>query len=163
MMIERLQQVFPNEVLSTYTTAVGEAVAVLRKDKLHDVLAYLNQNSDCLCEALLDLCGVDYLSQLKPGEARFEVVYQLYSYQHNHRLRLRVKIPAEDMTLPSATDLWVGANWFEREAFDMFGFQFAGHPHLKRILMFEGFEGHPLRKDYPIEKRQKIPFPQEIP
>jgi NADH-quinone oxidoreductase subunit C len=109
----------------------------------------------------LDVCGVDYL---KAGDKpRFEVVYHLYSVTNNHRLRLRVKVPEEDMTLPTATDLWKSADWHEREAFDMFGFRFEGHPNLKRILLFDGFEGHPLRKDYPMEKRQKIPVPEEKP
>jgi len=87
---------------------------------------------------------------------RFEVVYHLYSLAHRHRLRLKVPIEASDPCAHSVTSIWTGANWFEREAWDMFGIIFTGHPHLKRILMYEEFQGHPLRKDYPVNKRQPL-------
>ncbi len=87
---------------------------------------------------------------------RFEVAYHFYSSSHNHRLRLKVPLTAADPALDSVTELWAGANWFEREAWDMFGVTFAGHPNLRRILMYEEFKGHPLRKDYPVRKRQPL-------
>jgi len=89
-------------------------------------------------------------------ERRFEVVYHFYSSPHNHRLRVKVPLTAADPAIDSLTGLWHSANWFEREVWDMFGIRFAGHPNLKRLLMYEEFQGHPLRKDYPIRKRQPL-------
>ncbi len=90
------------------------------------------------------------------SEFRFEVVYHLYSLEKNHRLRVKVPVAAADPVVDSLTGLWQSADWFEREVWDMFGIRFTGHPNLKRILMYEGFEGHALRKDYPMHKRQPI-------
>ena len=87
---------------------------------------------------------------------RFEVVYHLLSLAHRHRLRLTVPVEDTDPRVDSVTPVWIGANWFEREVWDMFGIVFTGHPHLKRILMYEGFQGHPLRKDYRVNQRQPL-------
>lgn len=92
-------------------------------------------------------------------EYRFEVVYHFYSSIHNERLRVKVPVTAADPVVASLTDLWASANWFEREVWDMFGIRFSGHPNLKRILMYEEFKGHPLRKDYPVRKRQPLVGP----
>jgi len=87
---------------------------------------------------------------------RFEVVYHLYSTTYHHRLRLKVPLTLADPVVDSLTDVWASANWLEREVWDMFGVQFTGHPNLKRLLMYEEFKGHPLRKDYPVYKRQPL-------
>ena len=87
---------------------------------------------------------------------RFEVVYHFYSTHYHHRLRLRVPLTAADPSVASLTGLWRSADWFEREAWDMFGVVFTGHPNLKRLLMYPEFQGHPLRKDYPVRKRQPL-------
>ena len=89
-------------------------------------------------------------------EYRFEVVYHFYSSSKNHRLRVKVPLTAADPSVPSLTGLWRSANWFEREAWDMYGITFTGHPDLRRLLTFEGFPGHPLRKDYPIRRRPSL-------
>ena len=89
-------------------------------------------------------------------EYRFEVVYHLYSLTKNHRLRLKVPVASADPVVDSVTSIWKAANWYEREVWDMFGVKFAGHPNLTRILLYESFVGHPLRKDYPINKRQPL-------
>ena len=89
-------------------------------------------------------------------EHRFDVVYHFFSSAHHHRLRVKVPLTAADLVVDSLTSLWDSADWFEREVWDMFGIQFAGHPNLKRILMYEPFQGHPLRKDYPTRKRQPL-------
>jgi NADH-quinone oxidoreductase subunit C len=94
--------------------------------------------------------------QLADQEHRFEVVCHFYSLRHNHRLRVKVPVSEDDPSLDSVTSLWNSADWFEREVWDMFGVRFKGHPNLKRILMYEPFEGHPLRKDYPVNKRQPL-------
>ena len=92
-------------------------------------------------------------------EYRFEVTYHFYSSAHNRRLRLNVPLAASDPVVDSLTALWASANWYEREVWDMFGVRFTGHPNLTRILMYEGFEGYPLRKDYPVNKRQPLVGP----
>lgn len=158
MLLKKLQGRFASEILETHQDK-GDMTIIIRKNQVHDILRYLKEDPELSFEMLMDLCGVDYL---KVGEKpRFEVVYHLYSVTKNHRLRVRVKVSEEEMTLPTATDLWKSADWAEREACEMFGFRFEGHPNLKRLLLFEGFEGNPLRKDYPIGKRQKIPVPSE--
>ncbi len=91
-----------------------------------------------------------------PGKARFVVAYHFYSLKHKHRLRLVVPVQEAEPELDSVTSLWAGADWLEREVWDMFGIRFQGHPGLTRILMYEEFEGHPLRKDYPVNKRQPL-------
>jgi NADH-quinone oxidoreductase subunit C len=99
-----------------------------------------------------DLTCVDRL----PREPRFDVVLHLYSVEKKHRVRLLAGLPADSPSIASLVSLWPGANWFEREAFDMYGVRFDGHPDLRRILMYPEFQGHPLRKDYPKEKRQPL-------
>ncbi len=89
-------------------------------------------------------------------EHRFDVVYHFYSSVQNHRLRVKVPLTLADPVVESLTGLWASANWFEREIWDLFGIRFTGHPDLKRILMYESFQGHPLRKDYPVRKRQPL-------
>ncbi len=87
---------------------------------------------------------------------RFDVVYHLFSSVYHHRIRLHVPVTAADPVVDSLTSLWAGANWFEREVWDLFGIRFTGHPNLRRILMYDEFQGHPLRKDYPVNKRQPL-------
>lgn len=93
------------------------------------------------------------------GAFRFDVVYHFYASAHSRRLRVRVPLPAQEPVVDSLTGLWAGADWFEREVWDLFGVRFAGHPNLRRLLMYEPFQGHPLRKDYPIRKRQPLVGP----
>ena len=93
-------------------------------------------------------------------EYRFEVVYHFYSSTRNHRVRVKVPLTMSQLEVESITGLWPAANWFEREVWDMFGIRFRGHPNLKRLLMYESFDGHPLRKDYPVYKRQPLIGPQ---
>jgi NADH-quinone oxidoreductase subunit C len=104
----------------------------------------------------MDLTAVDYLDR---GGPRFEVVYHFYSMPFNRRLRVKALVSEEDCELDTVVRLWPGADWYEREVWDMFGIRFKGHPHLKRILMYEEFKGHPLRKDYPVNKRQPLVGP----
>jgi NADH-quinone oxidoreductase subunit C len=110
----------------------------------------------------MDLTAVDYLKY--PGREdgpRFEVVYHLFSVGHNHRLRIKVRVDEDDAQVPTAVDLWPIANWLEREVWDMFGVRFAGHPDPRRLLMYEEFVGHALRKDYPINRRQPLIGPKQ--
>ena len=107
-------------------------------------------------EMLTDLTAVDYLGE----QPRFEVVYHFYSVAKNHRLRVKVRVPEDDPVVASAVPYYASANWMEREVFDLYGIRFEGHPDLRRILLYEEFEGHPLRKDYPKEKRQPLLGPR---
>jgi NADH-quinone oxidoreductase subunit C/D len=121
----------------------------VRREVLKEVAGDLQADPEQGYDLLLDLCGVDF-----PGRGeRFEAVYHLYSIGRKERLRLKVELPEEDPVLPSLVDVWRGADWFEREAYDMFGFRFEGHPNLRRILTHDAFEGHPLRKDYDAARR----------
>jgi len=131
--------------------------AVVARDALLAVLAHCRDDAALAFDVLMDLTAVDYLKF--PGREdgpRFEVVYHLYSITHNHRLRLKVRVDEDDASAPSVVALWPIANWLEREAWDMFGVRFEGHPDLRRLLMYEEFVGHPLRKDYPISRRQPL-------
>jgi NADH-quinone oxidoreductase subunit C len=112
-------------------------------------------------DMLMDLTAVDYLTY--PGREdspRFEVVYHLYSVAHNHRVRIKAGVDEDDPVVPTAVPLWPIANWLEREVWDMFGLRFAEHPDLRRLLLYEQFEGHPLRKDYHVSRRQPLIGPR---
>jgi NADH/F420H2 dehydrogenase subunit C len=139
-------QPFPSDA------ARGQAVVVVPRDALPDALGKLRDDAETRLEQLSDLTAVDYLGRTP----RFEVVYELYSITLNHRLRVKVPVPEDDPVVPTATGVWKSAIWAERETFDMFGIRFAGHPDLRRILMYPEFQGHPLRKDYPLNQRWSL-------
>jgi len=175
---------FPEAVSASHSYR-DDATIVLRRESLLEVARFLKEDPALRMNYLMDLTAVDYSAfgnrptpafftssgvsvspspQIPdedpwpgpPDQSRFVVVYHFYSTAHKHRLRLVVPLNEDDAQLDSLTSLWPGANWLEREVWDMFGIDFRGHPNLKRILMYEGFEGHPLRKDYPVKKRQPL-------
>ena len=155
-----LQQRFAAAIVDTHDQH-GDHTAVVRRESLGEVLRYCRDASKLTFDMLTDLTAVDYLKF--PGRedgARFEVVYHLYSLRHNHRLRVKVQVEEDDAVVPTAVALWPIADWLEREVWDMFGVRFDGHPHLRRLLLYEEFVGHPLRKDYPINRRQPLIGPQ---
>jgi NADH-quinone oxidoreductase subunit C len=125
---------------------VGEITLFVDRDRIADVCRAFKSDGFVY---LVDLCGVDYSKFPGHTNPRFTVVYTLYSFQKNARVRLRVWTD-EATPVPSVTAVWKTANWHERETFDMLGIEFSGHPNLERILMWEGFNGHPLRKDFPV-------------
>lgn len=140
------------DALADCRVAVGEVTVDVRREKLLEVCAALRDEPAFGFEQLIDLCGVDYLEY---GEGswqgpRFAVVYHLLSVQNNQRLRLKVFLGDELPRLDSVIGVWAVANWFEREAFDLFGILFDGHPDLRRLLTDYGFIGHPFRKDFPL-------------
>ena len=149
---QRLATLLPGARPFPHDAARGEVVIVLERDALPDALRTLRDDPEIRCEQLSDLTVVDYRGRTP----RFEVVYQLYSISGNHRLRVKVPVPEDDAVVPTASAIWKAANWAEREAWDMFGVRFAGHPDLRRILMYPEFVGHPLRKDYPVLQRQPL-------
>lgn len=130
----------------------GDETIVIKRDDAVAVFTALRNAPELSFELLSDLTVVDFFGQ----EPRFEVVYHLKSISLGHRLRVKIRVPEDDPVVPSLSSLWKAANWLEREAWDMFGIRFSGHPDLRRILMYEEFRGHPLRKDYPVDKRQPI-------
>jgi NADH-quinone oxidoreductase subunit C len=139
--------------LTSVTVALGEITVVVAAERLSDVMRALRDRPELRFETLIDACGVDY-STYGDGAwtgARFAVVYHLLSLSHNHRLRVRAFAADDDFPiLPSVVDVWPAANWFEREAFDLYGIVFDGHPDLRRLLTDYGFVGHPFRKDFPL-------------
>jgi NADH-quinone oxidoreductase subunit C len=157
--IDRLKARFAEAVTQSGVSA-GDAFAVVRRESWFDAVKFLRDDPDCLMDHFIDLTCVDW-----PGrQERFEVVLHLRSMKHDHRIRVKTTATEAEGQVDSLTPLYKGANWFEREAYDMYGVKFAGHPDLRRILLWEAFEGHPLRKDYPKTRRQcPIPFRENPP
>jgi len=131
--------------LVRHQVALGEVTVIVAAEDVAEVLAILRDDGQCQFEQLLDICGVDYPERSK----RFDVVYHLLSPRKNQRLRVKCETDVET-PVPSVVDVFPSANWYEREAYDMFGILFSGHPDLRRILTDYGFQGHPLRKDFPL-------------
>ncbi len=145
-----LREAFPGDVLETGMSFEMPVVRI-RSFALAAVAAFLKAEPRSYA-MLLDATCVDFPDRPE----RFEMVYHFYSLARNARLRIKAGLPAEKPEIGSLTSLWKNADWLEREVFDMFGVRFSGHPDLRRLLMYEEFEGHPLRKDYPLRKRQPI-------
>ncbi len=154
--IDAVKARFPEAVEETHAWR-GDDTLVIARDFLVDVCRFLKDDPAMDFKMPIDVCGVDYLGHRTP---RFEVVYHLYSVTKRHRVRLKVRVSEDDCRVPTVTTVWKGVNWYEREAWDMYGVVFEGHPKLERILMYEEFEGHPLRKDYPQRGYQLLmPMP----
>jgi NADH-quinone oxidoreductase subunit C len=148
--LDDLRRTFPGKILVT-SAALGDTTIFIQKEALREIAEFLKKKPYNFT-MLLDLTCVD-----RPGSAeRFEMVYHLYALGSKLRLRLKVGLPESGPSVDSLSPLWKNANWLEREIFDMFGVEFRGHPDARRLLMYDGFEGHPLRKDYPFKKRQPI-------
>jgi NADH-quinone oxidoreductase subunit C len=143
------------DILS-WTVAYGELMAVVERTSIARILIYLRDSEALQFTQLMDICGVDYLSR----EPRFDVVYNLLSISHNERLRLKIEVE-EGLSVPSVTSVYSSANWWEREVFDLYGIPFDDHPDLRRILTDYGFEGHPLRKDFPLTGYVEVRYDEE--
>ena len=154
---ENIKFKFPNLVLEA-TENHGDPVIVLKKEGIKHIASVLKSDSAFGFNMLMDLTAVDYL-HWEEKEFRFEVIYNLFSLPKNQRLFIKVSVKENEPEVDSVCSIWPAANWFEREVWDMFGIRFNGHPNLKRILMYEGFQGHALRKDYPYNKRQPLVGP----
>ena len=182
---EIIRSRFPEAVLGVHAYR-GDQTVTLRREKLLEVARFLKEDAALQMNFLMDVAAVDYLTFDRPpavrgafvssgiglrqpmnvpdeapwpGRAtpeRFEVVYHFFSLPLKQRIRLKVPVPEAQPEVDSLTPLWASADWYEREVWDMYGIRFRGHPNLKRILMYESFEGHPLRKDYPVNKRQPL-------
>ena len=151
----KLAETFGDDYLS-HQLWQEELTLVIQRESITKVLTYLRDHGDYLFKQLIDLCGVDYLER----EQRFEVVYHLLSVKYNRRLRLKVHTD-ENSPVPSATAVYSAANWWEREAWDLFGIHFEGHPDLRCLLTDYGFKGHPLRKDFPLTGYVEVRYDDE--
>jgi len=143
--VKNLKEKFPNSILEA-TTFRGEVTVTVSTGEIFEICKFLYSDPDLRYHLLTDLCGLDFF----PQTPRFGVVYLLYSVKNNQRLRVKTRVGEMEST-PSVESIWKVANWYEREAYDLFGIRFENHPDLRRILLWDGFEGHPLRKDYPAE------------
>lgn len=161
-LLQRIQEKFPTEIIDTHAFR-GDETAVVRAESLKAIAEFLKTSPELEFNFLMDLTAVDYLffaGGRIQKEFRFEIVYHFFSLKHNHRIRIKVPVDEKFPEVDTLSGLWPGANWYEREVWDMFGIRFRGHPNLKRILMYEEFEGHALRKDYPVNKRQPLIGPK---
>lgn len=141
------------DAVRSWQIHVGELTLLAERDHVVPLLRFLRDDQQCNFETFIDVCGVDYPERSE----RFEVVYHLLSMRMNHRIRVRIRTD-EETAVPSVVSLWPVANWFEREAFDMYGIQFSDHPDLRRILTDYGFEGWPLRKDFPLTGHYEVRY-----
>lgn len=136
--------------------AYGDLTIYTQADKIVELMTFLRDDAQCKFISFIDCCGVDW-----PGRAdRFEVVYHLLSPHQNFRIRVSLST-SEDTPVPSVTGVFPGADWFEREAYDLYGILFSGHPDLRRLLTDYGFEGHPLRKDFPLTGFVEVRYDDE--
>lgn len=145
--VNTLQDIFKGEIkeISEFN---GQVSVIVARERIIEIIRYLHDSPELDFDHLQDICGVDYMNK-KP--IRFEVVYQLFSITQEHSIRIRAEVPEEDPSIETLSNIWEGAGWHERECYDMFGIIFKGHKDLRRILMPEDWNGHPLRKDYPLE------------
>lgn len=166
--LDLIRSAFPGGTVLETHSQFGDDTAVIEAFMWREVARFLRDDPQCSMDMFVDLTAVDYLWQ--GAVPRFEVVCHLRSLDRGHRIRIKARVGDEDGSnaeIDSLVPIWKGANWFERETFDMFGITFRGHPDLRRILMYPEFQGHPLRKDYPANKYQPlVPFrdvPDKLP
>ena len=152
---DQIAAALPQEVLRSEIVR-GELILWTRRDTLIRLMTFLRDDPRCLFKVLLDVCGVDYPDRPE----RFEVVYNLLSLRHNRRVRVKVATD-EEQPVPSVTGVFSAAGWFERETWDLFGVYFSDHPDLRRILTDYGFEGHPLRKDFPLTGYVEVRYDED--
>jgi NADH-quinone oxidoreductase subunit C len=154
--LDRLLDQFGPAVLETHAR-LGDETALIERSQIVEVCRFLRDDPELRLDMLMDLTAVDYLTwPSRRTRPRYEVVYHLYSTHTHTRIRLKAPVPEDDPAIDSVCPIWKGGDWFEREAWDLYGIKFIGHHDLRRILMYEEFIGHPLRKDYPKERRQPL-------
>ncbi|MBI5526086.1 MAG: NADH-quinone oxidoreductase subunit C [Deltaproteobacteria bacterium] len=151
-LLEKARSAFSADITDSHDRC-GDDTVIIRREALPKVMKALRGEDDFAFDQVTDITAVDWYGKKSP---RFEVVYHLYSYRHLHRLRVKVKVPEDDAVVDTVTGVWKGANWLEREVWDLYGINFRGHPDMRRILLYDEFQGHPLRKDYPIDLRQPL-------
>jgi NADH-quinone oxidoreductase subunit C len=142
--------------LHSWSVAFGELTLTVDRNSIIRVLTYLRDSEGLHFVQLMDICGVDYLGR----DPRFDVVYHLLSLAYNRRIRLKVEVD-EGVPIPSVVSVYSAANWWEREVFDLYGIPFEDHPDLRRILTDYGFEGHPMRKDFPLTGYVEVRYDED--
>jgi NADH-quinone oxidoreductase subunit C len=147
--LDRIRKQHKAAVLDAHDR-LGNETLIVKAEAIREICIFARDDEKLRFDMLVDLTAVDYLNR----SPRFEVVYHLYSVSLKHRLRLRAPLDGEAPEIDTVSDIWRSANWAERETWDMFGIRFRNHPDLRRILLYEEFEGHPLRKDYPVQRSQ---------
>ena len=152
---EYIKSAVPDAVLAVMQDQ-DELILLCKLELNVRLLTLLRDDANCLFKILVDICGADYPERL----ARFDVVYNLLSVRHNQRVRLKIQC-ADDDIVPSATSVFSSAGWYEREAWDLYGIKFSGHPDLRRLLTDYGFDGHPMRKDFPLTGRVEARYDEE--
>jgi NADH-quinone oxidoreductase subunit C len=155
--IETLKQSIPQLFESAIENAVefrSETTLYVKNDKIVETATALRDHEELKFDMLSDLTAVDHLREMKEGEPRFHVVYHLFSTKSKKRLRLKAPVWIDNPEIDSVTSVWITADWHERECYDMFGIIFKNHPDMRRILMPDDWEGHPLRKDYPVNNQE---------
>lgn len=152
----RIEDILGADLISQAVSAVGELEITVKREAVARAMTQLRDDSSCGFNQLIDLCGVDYPERVE----RFDVVYHLLSLRQNQRLRVRVATDA-DHPVPSVAGVFSAAGWFEREAWDLYGITFSEHPDLRRILTDYGFEGHPMRKDFPLTGYVEVRYDDE--
>lgn len=148
--LQEIKNKFKNQIIEDNIN-YNIPTIIVKKDIIFELISFVK--NEYSYEFLMDLTAVDWLNY-PDKEYRFEVVYNLYSYKNNERLIIKSPLYENDLNIKSIVQLYDAANWYEREVYDMFGINFIGHPDLRRIFMYDEFEGYPLRKDYPLKKRQ---------
>ena len=156
LVIQKVQEQYADAILDV-SDAQGELTITVRKDVIYQLMGFLKSDSELAYNFLADVTAVDYSLMedvlMEYDYARFMVVYHLLSTEKKERLRVKVPVHEKELSIPSMTAIWKVANWLERETYDMFGITFENHPDLRRILMPDDYEGHPLCKDYPLRGR----------
>ena len=137
-----------------FSDYLGDFTVRIQAEDAKRVFTILKGDSSLAFDQMIDLTCVDYLNENRTP--RFEMVYHFYSFSTKFRLRVKFGLPAENPATDTVSDIWLAGEWYERECYDLFGIDFRGHPDLRRIIMWEGFDGHPLRKDYPITREQPL-------
>jgi len=154
--LERLKVRFPDAVTQVYSTPQGDDYVVVKPDALREVARFCKEDPELDLKMFLSVCAVDRLL-LPDNDPRFEVVYQVRQGKEPFKkLHLKTFVTEQSPELPSLQPVWKGADWWERYTWDFYGIRFAGHPDLRRVLLYEEFQGHPLRKDYPMKGRQPL-------
>jgi NADH-quinone oxidoreductase subunit C len=152
--LDVLKDKFGDAVLETHSQH-GDDTAIVARERWAEIARFLRDDPTMAFDHPTDITATDYLGLRETGD-RFEVVCHLRSLALKHRIRIKARVPEDDCHIASLTPIWNGFNWFEREIWDMYGIKFDGHPDLRRMFMYDEFVGHPLRKDYPKEKRQPL-------
>lgn len=160
---QKVTEKFSNFIIESTTTPLNspkaDTLLIVKKEAIREICEFLKDDPAYVMNVLMDLSCIDYLFW-EGKEHRFEVLYNLFSLKHNQRIFIKCPVSDNSPIIDSVQDIWPAANWYEREVWDMFGIKFNGHPNLKRILMYEEFKGHALRKDYHYNKRQPLIGPQ---